>query len=57
MLFDLILEPVKVSHHFSKFNGHGNYDSGHRIAYVCHVISQDPAIKGSYDFRVESPSW
>ena len=57
MLFDLILEPVKVSHHFSKFNGHGNYDSGHRIAYVCHVISQDPAMKGSYDFRVESPSW
>ena len=57
VLFDLDLELVKVSHHFSKFIGYGHYGIGDKIAKVCHVISQDHKIKGSCDFMGESPSW
>ena len=39
-----------VCHHPAKFSGHRHRASGYLIILVCHVISQDNVIKGSYDF-------
>ena len=38
------------SHHPSKFGSHWHFGGRYIIFLVCHVILQDHAIKGSYDF-------
>ena len=74
VLFDFYgLEPLKISHHPTKFNDHsrmikasyhpakfGGYSySASRVimVLVCHVILQCHIIKGSCDFIGGSPSW
>ena len=49
------LEPLKISHHLTKFGGHRHCGSGD-IVLFCHAISQDHGIKQSYDFIDRSPS-
>ena len=49
-------ESFQVSHHPSKFGGHGHYGSGNKIGLVCQVISRDHVIKELFDFMVWSPS-
>ena len=46
-----------VSHHPTKFHGHRHCGSGDKMVLVCHVISQDHVIKGSFDFMGGRPSW
>ena len=48
------MERNRSSHHPAKFCGHKQCSSGDMIL-VCHVISQDPMIQGSFDFMSEIP--
>ena len=41
----------------SKFGGHRHCGTGNVTALVCHLISQDHQIKGSWDFIRRIPSW
>ena len=45
-----------MSYHSAKFGGHRHSCSGEKMILVCHVISKDRLIKGSYDFMGGSPS-
>ena len=45
-------EPIKVSHHLTKFGSHRYCGSGDLMILVCHVIFQDHVIKGSRYFWV-----
>ena len=44
-----------TSHQLAKFGGHRQCGS-EDVIVVCHVISQDPVIKGSCDFMGRNPS-
>ena len=39
------------------FGGHRHSDSRDIMVLVCHVISKDQVIKGSYDFMSGNHSW
>ena len=41
-------------HHPTKFSAHRNCSDGNIIVLICHVMSQGHAVKGFYDFMVES---
>ena len=41
----------------SKFGGHRHCGTGNVTALVCHFISQDHQIKGSWNFIGRSPLW
>ena len=47
---------MKVSYHPANFGGHRQCGSGDIMVLVCHVISQDHLINGSYDFVGRSTS-
>ena len=44
-----------VYHHFIKFGGHRYCSSRDIMFLVCHVIKQDPIIKGSGDYYDRRP--
>ena len=41
--------------HPTEFDGHKHYGSGGIMVLVCHVVSEDHMIKGSFDFIGRSP--
>ena len=47
---------IKLGYHPVKFGGHRHSDNGDIMVLVCHVISQDHVIKGSYGILSKSPS-
>ena len=48
-------ESFRISYHPTKFPGNNHSGSGDILALACHVISQDHAIRGSFDFIGSSP--
>ena len=50
-------EPLMVSHHAAKFNGHRYCGSGDIMVLDCPVIPKDHVSKGSCDFMGETSSW
>ena len=46
-----------MNYHTVKFGCHSLFNIRVIMILVCHVISQDHAIKGSWDFIDGSPSW
>ena len=55
-MFHNLKDHLKVSHHPSKFGGRRHCGSEDIMVLVCHMISQDDLIKGSYNFLGRSPS-
>ena len=49
-------ERIKVDYVPAKFGDHRHSDSGDIMVLICHIISQDHLIKGSWDFTGWSPS-
>ena len=49
-------ESNKVGYFPAKYGSHGHSDSGDIVISVCHLISKDHVIKGSFDFMVRSLS-
>ena len=48
-------ESFRISYNPTKFRGNKHSGSGDILALACHVISQDHAIRGSFDFIGSSP--
>ena len=48
---------MKASDHPAKFGGHIHLSSEDIMFLVCHIISQDHAVKGSFEFMGVSLSF